>query len=120
MEEKSVDIKKVLELIEGQEKLVAMIAPSFPVDFSYPEIVGKLKRLGFEFVVEVSLGAMEVNKKLLELVRENPKKRYNSRQFSHDIKRNKCSFPRKNRFFKITQRIITYYFYQNLCHIVPF
>jgi len=76
MEEKSVDIKKVLELIESQEKLVAMIAPSFPVDFSYPEIVGKLKRLGFEFVVEVSLGAMEVNKKLLELVCENPKKRY--------------------------------------------
>lgn len=53
-----------------------MLAPSFPIDFSYPEIVGKLKRLGFSFVVEVSRGAMETNRQLLELIKNNPRGRY--------------------------------------------
>ena len=56
--------------------MVAMLAPSFPIVFSYPEIIGKLKRLGFQFVVEVSLGADETNKHLLNLLKQNPKARF--------------------------------------------
>ena len=45
---------QLLKLIKNKEKMVAMLAPSFLIDFSYPEIIGMLKRLGFEYVVEVS------------------------------------------------------------------
>jgi len=52
------------------------LAPSFPIDFSYPEIVGKLRRLGFKYVVEVARGAIETNYQLLELIKKNPQARY--------------------------------------------
>lgn len=42
-------------------KYVAMLAPSFVVDFSYPEIIGILKKLGFSKVVELTFGAKIVN-----------------------------------------------------------
>lgn len=69
-------IKELLSLIEKKEKIVALLAPSFMVDFSYPEIVGMLKRLGFKRVVEVSAGATKTNKQLLALLKLHPKKKY--------------------------------------------
>ena len=65
-----------MKLLEKKEKMTAMLAPSFPIDFSYPEIVGQLKRLGFTYVVEVARGAMETNRQLLELIDKNPRQRY--------------------------------------------
>jgi len=47
-------------------KYVAMVAPSFIVDFSYPEIILYLKKLGFDKVVEVTFGAKMVNKEYHE------------------------------------------------------
>lgn len=76
MEKFSPELQTLLKLLEQKEKMVAMLAPSFPVDFSYPEIAGKLKRLGFAFVVEVARGAMKTNRQLLELVKKNPRRRY--------------------------------------------
>jgi iron only hydrogenase large subunit-like protein len=58
------------------ENKIAMLAPSFPIMFSYPEIIGKLKRLGFKYVVEVSRGAIETNKQLLELLKADPNARF--------------------------------------------
>lgn len=52
-----------------------MVAPSFPIDFDYPVIAGCLRRLGFEIVVEVSVGAQETNRQLLELLKLYPDKR---------------------------------------------
>lgn len=72
----SQDTKQLLDLTEKKEKMVAMLAPSFAVDFNYPEIIGRLKRLGFERVVEVSAGAGETNKQLLALLKTNPKKKH--------------------------------------------
>jgi hypothetical protein len=69
-------VKEFLELIEKEKKMVAMIAPSFPVVFKYPEIIGMLRRLGFEKVVEVSRGAEETNKQLLALTKLHPNRRY--------------------------------------------
>lgn len=40
---------------------VAMLAPSFVVDFSYPKIISQLKQLGFDKVVELTFGAKMVN-----------------------------------------------------------
>lgn len=43
-------------------KYLIMLAPSFVVDFSYPEVISKLKKLGFDKVVEVTFGAKMVNR----------------------------------------------------------
>lgn len=40
---------------------VAMLAPSFIVDFSYPKIILQLKDLGFDQVVELTFGAKMIN-----------------------------------------------------------
>ena len=76
MEKFSPELETLLKLLEKKEKMTAMLAPSFPIDFSYPAIVGKLKRLGFSYVVEVARGAMETNRQLLELIKKNPRARY--------------------------------------------
>lgn len=76
MEEFSPELKIFLELLEKKEKMVAMLAPSFPIDFSYPQIIGKLKRLGCQHVVEVTRGAMETNRQVLKELKENPQNRY--------------------------------------------
>jgi len=70
------ETEKLLELLERKEKLVAMLAPSFVVEFSYPEIIGMLKRLGFNYVVEVARGAKETNRQLLALMKLHPEKRF--------------------------------------------
>lgn len=72
----SKEVSQVLKLLEEEAKLVAMLAPSFPIEFSFPQIASQLKRLGFAKVVEVARGAMETNKNLLKVLKENPKKRY--------------------------------------------
>ena len=88
MEDITPEIKKLVDFIDrkparnasrsdaGGVKMVAMLAPSFPIDFKYPEIVGMLKRLGFKYVAEVSRGAEETNKQLLALLKLHPNKRY--------------------------------------------
>jgi iron only hydrogenase large subunit-like protein len=43
-------------------KYVIMIAPSFVVDFNYPEIIGQLKGVGFDKIVELTFGAKLVNR----------------------------------------------------------
>ena len=72
MENISPEVKELLSLLEKKKKLVAMLAPSFLVDFSYSEIIGMLKRLGFKYVVEVARGAEETNKQLLALIKLHP------------------------------------------------
>lgn len=50
-------------------KYIAMLAPSFVVDFSYPSIILQLKEIGFDKVVELTFGAKMINReyhKLLE------------------------------------------------------
>jgi len=68
--------EELIELIDNEGKMAAMLAPSFPIVFKYPEIVGMLRRLGFEKVVEVSRGAEETNKQLLALTKLHPDRRY--------------------------------------------
>jgi len=43
-------------------KYVAMLAPSFVVDFSYPKILSQLKSLGFDKIVELTFGAKMINR----------------------------------------------------------
>jgi iron only hydrogenase large subunit-like protein len=74
--ELSPEVSELIKLLENKTKLVAMIAPSFPVVFNYSEIIGMLKRLGFKYVVEVARGAEETNKQLLALMKLHPDRKY--------------------------------------------
>lgn len=76
MEDSTPEIKEFLNFIDKKQNMVAMIAPSFPIDFEYPEIIGMLKRLGFKYVVEVTRGAIQTNKELLALLKLHPDRRY--------------------------------------------
>lgn len=54
-------------------KYVAMLAPSFVVDFSYPKIIFQLRDLGFDKIVELTFGAKMINReyhKVLESSKE--------------------------------------------------
>lgn len=63
-------------LLEKKEHLVAMVAPSFPIMYGCPEIITKLKALGFEHVVEVTAGAKKTNEEVAKLLKENPTSRF--------------------------------------------
>lgn len=70
------EAQQLNSLLEKKEKLVAMLAPSFPIVFESQSIVRFLKKLGFKFVVEVARGAEETNKQLLALLKLHPERRY--------------------------------------------
>ncbi|NCO12604.1 MAG: hypothetical protein COZ34_04830 [Candidatus Pacebacteria bacterium CG_4_10_14_3_um_filter_34_15] len=65
----------LIELLEKEQPVVAMLAPSFPIVYQYPNIAGKLKRLGFAYVVEVSAGAKNTNSAAVEILTKDPKAR---------------------------------------------
>jgi len=67
---------KLTQLLKEKAKLVAMVAPSFPIVFPYPAIITHLKKLGFLNVVEVAVGAKKTNEELLDLLKNNPGVRY--------------------------------------------
>jgi iron only hydrogenase large subunit-like protein len=69
------DTEKLIDLLKNNSKLVAMLAPSFPIMYDYPKIVTQLKKLGFEKVVEVSVGAKETNRQIAEFIKSHPQSR---------------------------------------------
>lgn len=71
----SQEYKELLNLLDKKEKMVAMLAPSFPIVFEYPQIVDNLKKLGFSHVFEVSRGAIETNCQVLDKLVQGDKKR---------------------------------------------
>lgn len=72
----SSDLQKLDELLKSKAKLLAMVAPSFIIDFDFPEIVLKLRKLGFQKVVEITFGARMVNYEYEKILRENPGQRF--------------------------------------------
>jgi two-component system NtrC family sensor kinase len=66
---------RVYKLLESDSKVAAMVAPSFPAEFSdiddYQKLVGMIRALGFDYVSEVSFGADLVAEKFKELISEN-------------------------------------------------
>ncbi len=59
------------ELIKNNSS-IAMLAPSFVLDFEYPAIIGMLRKLGFDIVTEVTYGAQLVNVAYAKYITENP------------------------------------------------
>jgi iron only hydrogenase large subunit-like protein len=64
-------MKKLLEFIQIN-KPVALLAPSFPVDFNYPEIISILKWLWCAKVVELTYAAKLINKQYHEHLKNHP------------------------------------------------
>ncbi len=68
---------RVFKLLEGNQEVAAIVAPSFPAEFSdipdYRVLVGMIKSLGFEYVGEVAFGADLVADRYRTLVSENHK-----------------------------------------------
>ncbi|HOP63721.1 MAG TPA: [Fe-Fe] hydrogenase large subunit C-terminal domain-containing protein [Spirochaetota bacterium] len=52
---------EAIDLLKGNEVKVACLAPSFPAEFTdiddYKILVGMIKKLGFDYVIEVAFGA---------------------------------------------------------------
>ena len=70
------EVNQLTEALKAKQKLVAMIAPSFPIVFQYPHIITMLRQLGFNHVIEVAVGAKKTNEQLLALLKANPQARY--------------------------------------------
>jgi len=60
-----------IDLIK-KNKSVALLAPTFAIDFKYPNIIGMLKHLGFDKVTELTYGARMVNWSYVNYIKENP------------------------------------------------
>jgi len=65
------DLKSKINLIKSNET-VAMLAPSFPIDFKYPNIIGMLRHVGFKEVTELTFGARMVNWEYANYVKAHP------------------------------------------------
>ena len=52
-----------------------MLAPTFAIDFKYPNIIGMLRKLGFKEVTELTFGAKMVNWAYANYVKANPKQK---------------------------------------------
>lgn len=73
------DTERAFALLESEDRVAAMVAPSFPAEFTdIPPgvLVAMIRALGFDSVHEVSLGADLVAQAYRRLLEENPDKRY--------------------------------------------
>jgi iron only hydrogenase large subunit-like protein len=66
--------KDIINLIENN-KSIALLAPAFPIDFKYPDIIGMLRHLGFDKVTELTFGARMVNWAYAQYIKEHPKQK---------------------------------------------
>ncbi|MBK7771400.1 MAG: 4Fe-4S binding protein [bacterium] len=72
-------VDDVRALLAGPEPVAACLAPSFPAEFTEmttDQLVGMVRRLGFDSVHEVGFGADLVAARYRELLDENPERRY--------------------------------------------
>lgn len=66
------DVKSLLTALDLNKNVVALIAPSFAAFFDAPgRFVAGLRKLGFKFVQEVSIGALEVTKQYNNYIKQN-------------------------------------------------
>ncbi|HNW89367.1 MAG TPA: [Fe-Fe] hydrogenase large subunit C-terminal domain-containing protein [Bacteroidales bacterium] len=69
----------VYEYLNNGQKTVALMAPSFAAEFSeigdYKKLIGMLRKLGFDYVVEVGFGADIVSKEYKKLIDDKNSKK---------------------------------------------
>jgi iron only hydrogenase large subunit-like protein/nitrogen-specific signal transduction histidine kinase len=66
---------RVMKLFEKEPKVAAIVAPSFPAEFSeipdFRKLIGMIKAIGFKYVAEVSFGADLVADRYKKLVSDS-------------------------------------------------
>lgn len=65
----------LIDIIKN-EKTIALLAPSFPIDFKFPDIITDLRKIGFDKVIELTYAAKIINQKYRELIKNDPNKQY--------------------------------------------
>jgi len=68
------NIQEKINLIKNNEA-VAMLAPTFVIDFKYPNIIGMLRSLGFKTVTELTFGARMVNWAYANYIKDHKKQK---------------------------------------------
>ena len=68
------DINKITSELKKGVKMIALVAPSFVIEFSYPKLITQLKKLGFDKVTELTFGAKLVNREYHKLLEKKNKK----------------------------------------------
>jgi nitrogen-specific signal transduction histidine kinase/iron only hydrogenase large subunit-like protein len=67
--------ERVLNLLENESQVAAIVAPSFPAEFpeipDYLTLIGMIRAIGFKYVTEVSFGADLVADRYEKLVSDN-------------------------------------------------
>ncbi len=71
----SSELTALLDALQ-HEKIISLLAPSFPVDFQYPKIILDLRRMGVESVVELTYAAKLINMEYERILTTYPDKRY--------------------------------------------
>lgn len=66
------ELQEKIDLIKNNENDIALLAPTFAIDFKYPNIIGMLRKLGFKQVTELTFGARMVNWAYANYVKEHP------------------------------------------------
>ncbi len=72
-------IEEVQSLLDHNQPVAAILAPSFPAEFTeydYSTLVGMIRALGFKYVNEVGFGADLVAGQVRRILAENPDKRF--------------------------------------------
>lgn len=75
MVEISSELKSVVDALQ-KEKTICLLAPSFPVDFGFPDIILDLRKMGFTKIVELTYAAKLINYKYISIINENPEKQF--------------------------------------------
>ena len=57
-------------------KTCFLIAPTFPIDFKYPNLIGMLKKIGADKITELTFGAKIVNEEYIKYIEQNPSQKY--------------------------------------------
>ena len=69
------ELQEKINLIKNNES-IAMLAPTFAIDFKYPNIIGMLHKLGFKEITELTFGARMVNWAYANYVKEHPSQEF--------------------------------------------
>jgi len=96
------EIEQLVQLLKDKKHLVAMLAPSFPVMYSYPDIVKRLKQIGFQEVLEVSVGAEITNEEMLTELNKDKKKRFITSPCASAVRLIRKKYPQLEKYLAYT------------------
>lgn len=67
------NIQEINTILKSKTPCLIMLAPSFVIEFPYPSIISKLKKLGFDKVVELTFGAKMINREYHKQLKKSKK-----------------------------------------------